>query len=163
MLLRVAISFTISLILVSCASKKAASANSNQREFVCGGNYDSPPEQKTWRSITTIKLGFAIKDGDSTNVTELTCRDSIKFTRAFYEFVVSEYCIEMGIQGTAYFSARTNKYGGFEDVKLRRSADNCFHKLEEKIVLKVAKMGILNEEYFNSHIEFAFEFRLRSL
>lgn len=162
-LFKIAIFCSFCLALASCANEKMITTdNSNSTDFVCGGNFDAPERTKILRGVSMFELGFIITNGDTSIVSELICLDSLKFTRTLLkEIEVNDICLEMGIQGSTYFSARTNKYGGFEDVKVIRSLESCFRDFEKRVISKVSQMRILQEEYFNSEIVFRHQYRIR--
>jgi hypothetical protein len=162
-MLRITLFYFLVLTLVSCGSEKnAVPDNSNSRDFICGGNFNSPEKVKIHRGASIFQMGSVIKNADTLYPSELICLDSVEFTRALFEDAqVSEICLEIGAQGNTYFSARTNKYGGFEDVKVVRSVESCFRDFEKRIISKVSKMRVIQEEYFSSEIIFRHKYIIR--
>lgn len=159
---------SICFLVLSCASQKEVIVeNSGGSPSSCSGSYerDQTDMMETrseipYKPYFKVKLSQVIKDSDTLHISELTCLDSTLFTEAFNDINVREMCIEMGIQGNTYFSAKTNKYGGFEEVKVERSVDICFKDLEEKIKQKVLSMRIIPEDAGTYEIVFYHYFRL---
>lgn len=157
---------TICLVNASCTSQKNVVPESYQeRDFICGYEIgrkynDIERGERKYRPVCLIEIDQVIKDSDTLEIHELICVDSVKFTQAFKDFKVNDICIEMGIQGKTFFTATTNKYGGFEEVKVVRRVDNCLHDLEEKIKQKVLRMRIIPEDAGTYEIVFSHSLRL---
>lgn len=162
MLLRITVFFSICFLLASCAINNQDHNREPifNREDSFFPHVEINEKPREYKSISIFQPLYAIKNGDTTNISELICFDSLLFTQAFSEIEVSQMCNEFGIQGNTYYSTYTNKYGGFEDVRVVRSLDNCFKETEKEMILKVSEMRILQEVYFNSEIVFYHKYRL---
>jgi hypothetical protein len=129
--------------------------NSDERMLVNSEIYEPPIE------ISSIELLYAIKEFDTLSIEELICVDSVRFSEAFKDIKVREMCLEMGIQGNTYFSAKMNKYGGFEEIKVVRDVDDCLTDIEEKIKQRVLTMRAISEKYGNFEIVFYHKLRIK--
>jgi len=112
--------------------------------------------------VTLFIYSLIIKS-DTIPLEDLSCRldtNDVMLTQAFTEFNVSDLYIEMGIEGNTYYSVFINKEGHFENCKVVKGVDDCFSGIEEKIKLRIEKMKVLSEEFFNAELVFYHKFRL---
>ena len=155
----------LTLLIASCANEKEIELTESQHhEPICGGVYSKNRIElegaRTYRATSSVHIIHGIKGSDTIPVSDLLCVDSVLFTQAFNSIQVDKICQEMHIEGNTYFSATTNKFGGFEEITVLRSVDKCFLRLEEKIKQKVLTMRTLSEEYGNMTIVFFHKFRM---
>jgi hypothetical protein len=140
---------SIGLMLISCGVQHNVVEETRDLEPICSGytGRDNLRVEDTRRylPIYTVELALVVKDGDTLGLSELPCVDSVNFTRVIQDTRINEICVELGIQGRTFFSATTNKYGGFENVKVLRSVDRCFRDIEEKIINKVLRLRVIPE------------------
>lgn len=158
--------FSLCAAIASCTSaKNVVSESTRELEGFEGCGYQRGQQlddvrERRYQAVSWIELRDVIKDSDTLDIHELMCVDSVKFTQAFAQLEVNQLCIEMGVQGTTYFRAKTNKYGGFEEVKVVRSIEPCTRHLEEKIKQKVLSLRIIPEDAGTYEIVFCHIIRL---
>lgn len=151
-------------MFVSCIGiKNNQSEMINSTESGCSGpekNEVIETSTKTYIPVSTYKIQSLIKDSDTVIIDHLVCSDSIRFTEVFEDIKVGHWCIELQVQGNSFYSVKINSIGEFEGFKIIKGVHDCFNDVHEKIKLRLMKIKVLSNEYFDSKLIFYHKFRL---
>jgi hypothetical protein len=146
--------------MLTCAcQKKVVTEVIHVSDFYCSNQ--SNDNVNRYSPNYYVQIVQMIKDSDTLTTDKLMCLDSVRFDRAFIDITDYEPCLEMGIEGSTYFTAKTNKEGRFEEVQVVRSADECFNWVVEKIRRKVLTLQVTPEDAGTYEILFVYRFRFR--
>ncbi|MDG1333197.1 MAG: hypothetical protein P8P74_12760 [Crocinitomicaceae bacterium] len=153
---------------ISCGTQREVEVEVVTSGSGCSGSYEKYehselPSVKTVREyipITDVVIAYGVIGPDTLEIAELECVDSLLFTEALNDVEVSQMCIELAIEGNTYFSAKTNKFGGFETIEVVRGVDKCFRNAEDKIKQKVLSMRTVSTDYGNMELIFYLKVRL---
>jgi hypothetical protein len=175
MISRIVLFVFLFLAVISCSAPRDIEESNSTRELEGSGlNLDSLiSERERGEPIEFEQMEFIprseyfiyslIIKSDTLPLEDLSCRldtSDVMLTKAFAEFNVSDLCIEMGVEGNTYYSVFINKEGHFENCKVVKGADDCFSDVDEKIKLRIEKMKVISEEFFNAELVFYHKFRL---
>lgn len=160
--LRLILLCALALCLLSCTNQRKRMEDHSNNLPACGGNFDTYElsRKKMYQPVSIIEIAYVIKGSDTLKINELFLTDSIKFTQAFKEIKVSEFCVEIGSQGKTYYGIDINHLGDFENFEILRKIDPCFDSFDKKVEATLTPLKPISKESYATKIIFSHKFIL---
>jgi hypothetical protein len=159
---RTALLYLLAFLVLSCTNQRKVVKDSTHNLSACGGNFDSNElnRKKMYQPVSIIEIVYVIKGVDTLEMNELFLTDSIKFTQAFKNIKVSEFCMEIGFQGKTFYGVDINHLGDFEKFEILRKIDSCFDSFDKQVATTLIPLKPISKEFYATKIIFFHEFRL---